>query len=74
MQNAQRSELGFESKNLFACGFDLGSQHYEDERGQQFFRDAIQRALTVPGVQAAAVSTNFPLGGGFQGTVFREGV
>ena len=73
MQNAQRSELGFESKNLFAFGFDLGSQHYEDERGQQFFRDAIQRALTVPGVQAAAVSTNFPLGGSFQGTVFREG-
>src|SRR5262249_40254676 len=28
---------------------------------------------TVPGVEAAAVATNFPLGAGFQGTVFREG-
>ena len=73
MQSAQRMDLGFESKNLFVFGFDLGSQKYEDERGQEFFRAAIQRAMTVPGVQAAAVSTNFPLGGGFSGTVFREG-
>jgi predicted permease len=73
MNNAQQTSLGFESKSLFVFFFDLGSQHYEDERGQQFFRDAIQRALTVPGVQAAAVATNFPLGGGFSGTIFREG-
>jgi predicted permease len=73
MNNAQRTNLGFESKHLFVFFFDLGSQHYADERGQQFFREAIQRALTVPGVQAAAVATNFPLGGGFQGTIFHEG-
>ena len=73
MNNAQGTNLGFESKNLFVFFFDLGSQHYEDQRGQNFFRDAIQRALTVPGVQAAAVATNFPLGGGFQGTIFHEG-
>jgi predicted permease len=73
MNNARRTNLGFESENLFVFFFDLGSQHYEDQRGQQFFRDAIQRALTVPGVQAAAVATNFPLNAGFQGTVFHEG-
>jgi predicted permease len=73
MNNAQSTNFGFESKNLFVFLFDLGSQHYEDQRGQQFFRDAIQRALTVPGVQAAAVATNFPMNAGFQGTVFREG-
>lgn len=73
MNNAQAKDLGFESKNLFVFFFDLGSQNYEDERGQQFFRDAIERARTVPGVEAAAVATNFPLNAGFQGTVFREG-
>jgi putative ABC transport system permease protein len=73
MQSAQRFELGFESKKLFVFAFDLGSQQYEDGRGQQFFRTAIERALTVPGVQAATVATNFPMGGGFSGTVFREG-
>ena len=73
MNNAQSKDLGFESKNLFVFFFDLGSQNYEDERGQQFFRNAIERARTVPGVEAAAVATNFPLNGTFQGTVFREG-
>ena len=73
MAHAQQTNLGFESKNLFDFFFDLGTQHYDDQRGQQFFRDAIQRALTVPGVQAAAVATNFPLNGTFQGTVFHEG-
>jgi len=73
MNNAQAKDLGFESKNLFVFFFDLGSQNYEDERGQQFFREAIERARTVPGVQAAAVATNFPLNAGFQGTTFREG-
>jgi predicted permease len=73
MNNAQSTNLGFESKNLLVFFFDLGSQHYEDQRGQNFFREAIQRALTVPGVQAAAVATNFPLNAGFQGTIFHEG-
>jgi predicted permease len=73
MNNAQAKDLGFESKSLFVFFFDLGSQNYEDERGQQFFREAIERARTVPGVEAAAVATNFPLNAGFQGTVFREG-
>ena len=73
MNNAQSKDLGFESKNLFVFFVDLGSQNYEDERGQQFFRQAIERAKTVPGVEAVAVATNFPLNPGFQGTVFREG-
>jgi len=68
MSNAQQTNLA-SSPRISSSSFSIsGSQHYEDERGQQFFRDAIQRALTVPGVQAAAVATNFPLGGGFSGT------
>lgn len=73
MQNAQRLDLGFESRNLFMLGFDLSGQRYETERGEQFFKDAIQRARSVPGVQSATVATNAPLGGTFAGTVFREG-
>ncbi len=73
MQNAQKMELGFESKNLFVFGFNLASQRYETERGLQFFRDAVERARSVPGVEAAAIATNAPLAGGIFGTVAREG-
>jgi macrolide transport system ATP-binding/permease protein len=53
--------------------FDLGALRYDADHGQQFFRDVIERAKTVPGVVSASVSSNGVLGGGFAGTIFREG-
>jgi predicted permease len=73
MQNAQKSDVGFESKRLFVMAVDLGALHYDESHGQQFYRDAIQRAVTSPMVQAAAVASNLPLGGGLGRTVFPEG-
>ena len=70
---AQGLDPGFESKRLGMLGFDLGSQHYDEDRGEQYFRDAIQRATASPGVQSAAVASNFPLGGGVARTIFLEG-
>jgi predicted permease len=73
MQNAQRVDPGFESKNLFVFAFDLGALHYDEDRGQQYFRAAIERAEASPGVASATIASNFPLGGGFARTVFPEG-
>ena len=73
MQNAQRIDPGFESKNLFVFAFDLGALHYEEGRAQQYFRAAIDRAKTSPGVESATIASNFPLGGGLARTVFPEG-
>jgi putative ABC transport system permease protein len=73
MQQAQRLSPGFESKNLFVFNFDLGAAHYDQSHGEQFFRDAIDRAQSVPGVVRAAVASNPPLGGGIARTVFPEG-
>jgi len=73
MQNAQRVDPGFESKNLFVFAFDLGALHYEEGRAQQYFRAAIDRAKTSPGVESATIASNFPLGGGLSRTVFPEG-
>ncbi len=73
MQNAQRVDPGFESRNLFAFAFDLGALHYDEDHGQQYFRAAIERAEASPGVAAATIASNFPLGGGFARTVFPEG-
>jgi predicted permease len=73
MQNAQHIDPGFESKNLFVFAFDLGALHYDEGRGQQYFRAAIDRAKTSPGVESATIASNFPLGGGLARTVFPEG-
>jgi putative ABC transport system permease protein len=73
MRDAQKLDPGFESRNLFVMNVDLGALHYEEGRGQQFFRSAIERADAVPGVQAATIASNAPLGGGLARTVFPEG-
>jgi len=73
MRDAQRMDPGFESKNLFMLAFDLGALHYDEGHGQQFLRAAVERANATPGVKAAAIASNFPLGGGFARTVFPEG-
>ena len=73
MQKAQQFNPGFESQNLFQLLFDLGALRYDADHGQQFFRDVIERAKSVPGVVSASVSSNGVFGGGFAGTIFREG-
>jgi predicted permease len=73
MQNAQQYNPGFESQNLFQMLFDLGALRYDENHGQQFFRDVIERAKSVPGVVNASVSANGVFGGGIAATIFREG-
>jgi len=73
MQNAEKTDVGFESKRLFTMAFDLGALHYDEDHGQQFYRDAIQRVMSSPMVQGAAVASNPPIGGGLGRTVFPEG-
>src|SRR6202140_5072035 len=73
MQNAQKTELGFESKNLLAMNFDLGALHYEEGRGQQFYRAAIEQVKNSPSVTSVSIASNPPIGGGFARTVFPEG-
>src|SRR6267142_1419629 len=53
--------------------FDLCALRYDADHGQQFFRDVIERAKSVPGVVGASVSSNGVLGGGILATIFREG-
>jgi putative ABC transport system permease protein len=73
MQYAQRIDLGFESEKLFMMAFDLGATRYQEGQAQQFFRTAVERAKATPGVEAATIASNFPLGGGLERTVFPEG-
>ena len=73
MRRAQRIDLGFETEKLFVIAVNLGAQNMEQARGEQFYANALARAKASPGVANAAVSSNFPLGGGFLRSVFKEG-
>ena len=73
LAHAQSIDPGFEARRLFTITFDLGSQHYDQDHGEQFFRDVVERAVSVAGVQSAAVASNPPLAGGLSRTVFLEG-
>ena len=73
MQETQQVDPGFESRKLGSMFFDLGSQRLSEEQGRQFYRDAVERAKSIPGVEAATISSNPPFGGGFLRSIFPEG-
>jgi putative ABC transport system permease protein len=73
MDRVQKINPGFETHNLFVFDFDTNPQHFMPERGKEFMRTVLDRAKSVPGVQAAALATNRPLAGGLLGTILAEG-
>jgi len=73
MDRVQRINPGFETRNLFVFNFDIGTQHYNPERGRQFLHAALDKAASPPGVNSVALTSNRPLGGGILGTIVAEG-
>ncbi len=64
MQAAQNMDVGFDSKHTAFIGLNPGAQHYGQSGGEQFYRDAIGNARTIPGVIAASVASLVPVAGG----------
>jgi predicted permease len=73
MDAVQKINPGFETRNLFVFNFDIGPQHFSQEKGLEFMRTALERAKAVPGVHSAALANTQPLGGGLLATVLAEG-
>jgi len=69
MQNVQRVDLGFEARNLFTFGMDLSTLRWTPEQGRAFQRQVQDRLRALPGVEAVALSSNAPIGGGLLRTV-----
>ena len=53
--------LGFEPDRIAAVGTDLNVIGYERERADRFVRTALERIQSMPGVEAAALSSRAPL-------------
>ncbi len=61
----QQTELGFHPQNLLTMRVALPWRKYNDEQGverqRQFFQQLLARLSTLPGVEAAALTSNLPL-------------
>jgi predicted permease len=73
LSNAQQIDLGFDSENLVVLGMNAGTQGFDEARGRDLYRRALERLAGVPGVQSATLATAVPLfQGGFARTTFRD--
>ena len=74
-RQAQAMDPGFGAKNALITTLDPELVGYDSERSRNFFRQAIERASSLPGVEAAATARLLPLGdsSNSSGPILREG-
>jgi predicted permease len=73
LSNAARVDMGFAPERLATVGFNLADWNYDEERGREYYRQALERAAAVPGVAAAALAKDVPLQVGLARTVLLPG-
>jgi predicted permease len=55
-KSAERIDPGFEREKMMVVSFDPGAQGYDEARGQQLYRQVVERVEALPGVRSAAVA------------------
>jgi len=69
LRNSLDADLGFEPSGVVTARFNLSLLGYPEERAQTFARDLLDDVRTLPGVEAAGLSTLVPFQrGGSRGT------
>ena len=61
LQQLQTMNPGFDPQNALTMSFDLSLQGYDEPRGQQFYRQVVERVRALPGVKSAAATSYIPL-------------
>ena len=74
LQNAQRTDPGFETSHLLLLSFDAGAEGYNGEASVAFQRTVLDRVRPLPDVKGAVLASSGLFNGGFSRTVFPEGV
>lgn len=74
-RKAQTMDPGFATKDALIVSLDPELIGYDSERSRNFFRQVIQRAESLPGVEAAATARLLPLGdsSNSNGPILKEG-
>ncbi|PYQ42206.1 MAG: permease [Acidobacteria bacterium] len=74
LQNAQRTDPGFETTHLMLLSFDTGAEGYSGESSVAFERSVLDRVQALPMVKGAVLASTGLFNGGLSRTVFPEGV
>jgi predicted permease len=74
LQNAQRTDPGFDTTHLMLLSFDTGAEGYSGESSVAFERSVLDRVQALPMVKGAVLASTGLFGGGLSRTVFPEGV
>jgi predicted permease len=61
LQQLQTMNPGFDPQNALMMQVELGLQGYDEARGQQFYRQVVERVQALPGVKSASVASFVPL-------------
>jgi predicted permease len=61
LRQAQEIDPGFASRHLLLVSFDLGAAGYDEARGREAQRAAVERIASLPGVSSASLAQVPPL-------------
>jgi predicted permease len=73
LRNATRIDPGFAAARLGVVAFNVTDQGYNEGRGREFERQALERAAAVPGVVSASLAKDVPFNVSLARTVLPEG-
>ncbi|HEX9188281.1 MAG TPA: FtsX-like permease family protein, partial [Vicinamibacteria bacterium] len=62
LQRLQTADVGFEPRGVLTASIELFTSGYDEARGLAFYRDLLERARALPGVEAASLVRRAPLG------------
>src|SRR5262245_5133108 len=63
LQKANAIDVGFEAESVLTARVDLRKQNFSAAQGREYYQRLLERAASLPGVQAAGLSNNMPLSG-----------
>jgi predicted permease len=61
LNNAQKSDIGFDPNHVYLATFDLDTMGYSSTRGTEFDKQLLNRVRALPGVQSATLADFSPL-------------
>jgi predicted permease len=74
LRQALTFDPGFTTDNLLSAAMETRGARLNEQQGQEFYRQALERAGSLPGVQSATLSMVVPLtGGGNRRNITLEG-
>ncbi len=73
LQQAQSTDLGFDSKNLIVLSMDLATQGYDEARAGTFQAQLSERLKALPGIKSVSVAHMIPFAGRQEDNINIEG-